>query len=971
MLMAVTLTNVNQPGLPQHYPPPLLPKPSKDNARLQKLLKKAAKKKVAPPTSQTPIPFRSSLSPVSEASPDLEHSDHSTPPKTPETPAYTGALQPPRFFVKPVIQHAPSPYPNQRPFSYSKLGRFSPQPFTTPGRALDPQISLHKHITAPVIQSQSTITPGQQQHTEAIDTRAGEVAPALSSAIPPYPKPPNSQPDAEDSTPSLVDPNVQPSVEAIPTINENINRLTSVSTATKTKTHLFEVPQIKVYTAKSSTYETTKPPLYEISGFKTTSYVTTRSKTPTFEIKRTTTPTYEASIANIPSNEGPRPKTPVYQVPRPKTPVYAPSYGTSPAAHEVTTVKTSAYQVSTASVPPYETSRPKTPSYSVSSTATPSTEALNLKPPKSEVPQNNTASYETSKILSHDASSLKTQNGLPAPNLPPFDMARPKSPSNAVSTPKTPVNDSPKTPSHEVPGSKTTSHEVQRPKTPLYELQRPKTPSYELQRPKTPSYDAPRPKPPYYGMAPASVPPYNGTRATTPYGISRPKTPTYDASRSKPHLNEPPRTKTPSYVFSQTTTSLHDVPQSEMPSQSELERPRTPSSGMARSTTTTIDSSTSQTSTYGLSATTTPCHEGPRPKTPSNDTSRPKTPSYEATTAKTPMYEGHRAKTPTHEVIGPKLPIYSVSRAKTPPYEFSRAKTPSNEVIEQEKTSIHESSRLKTPTFQTTGEKTPIPEVSSAGTFSEVNGLNKVLQLQSTFQEGDVLKDEEQKPKAESTDKKGTASEEKTTSSETELSSLNKNGQESNSFPKAESLLKVPQKPKGLKSKISGWSRLKKHMVVEPEEPKFPEPESEPKKENADDKEGKKEDKPPTSENSNQAGSQEVEKHKDSRATKMWDAVLFQMFSAKECIMQHINNTKSEPEKRVSEKEEKKNLPSFIYHLPLLLYKPRFDARKLKEAASRPLTKITSVFEMGLINRKQTDEEPKDFNRKAKGWDHK
>ncbi|MBN3324013.1 PRR33 protein, partial [Atractosteus spatula] len=863
MLMAVTLTNVNQPGLPQHYPPPLLPKPSKDNARLQKLLKKAAKKKVAPPTSQTPIPFRSSLSPVSEASPDLEHSDHSTPPKTPETPAYTGALQPPRFFVKPVIQHAPSPYPNQRPFSYSKLGRFSPQPFTTP--------------------------------------------------------------------------------------------------ATKTKTHLFEVPQIKVYTAKSSTYETAKPPLYEISGFKTTSYGTTRSKTPTFEIKRTTTPIYEASIANIPSNEGPRPKTPVYQVPRPKTPVYAPSYGTSPAAHEVTTVKTSVYQVSTASVPPYEASRPKTPSYSVSSTVTPCTEALNLKPPKSEVPQNNTASYETSKILSHDALSLKTQNGLPAPNLPPFDMARSKSPSNDVSTPKTLVNDSPKTPSHEVPGSKTTSHEVQRPKTP----------SYELQRPKTPSYDAPRSKPQYYGMTPASVAPYNGTRATTPYGISRPKTPTYEASRSKPHLNEPPRTKTPSYGFSQTTTSLHDVPQSEMPSQSELERPRAPSSEMARSTTTTIDSSTSQTWTYGLSATTTPCHEGPRPKTPSNDTSRPKTPSYEAPTAKTPMYEGHRAKTPTHEVVGPKLPIYSVSRAKTPTYEFSRAKTPSNEVIEQEKTSIDESSRLKTSTFQTTGEKPPIPEVSSAGTFSEVNGLNKVLQLQSTSQEGDVLKDEEQKPKAESTDKKGTASEEKTTSSETELSSLNKNGQESNSFPKAESLLKVPQKPKGLKSKISGWSRLKKHMVVEPEEPKFPEPESEPKKENADDKEGKKEDKPPTSENSNEAGSQEVEKHKDSRATKMWDAVLFQMFSAKECIMQHINNTKSEPEKRASEKEEKKNLPSFIYHLPLLLYKPRFDARKLKEAASRPLTKITSVFEMGLINRKQTDEEPKDFNRKAKGWDHK
>ncbi|KAK7916507.1 hypothetical protein WMY93_012268 [Mugilogobius chulae] len=105
-------------GLFTHpYPPPLLPKPGKDNIRLQKLLKRSAKKKAAAQASQSAAPFRSSLSPVNEASPDLEHSDHSsTPPKTPETPHSFYSHQPPRFLVKPVkpYQHVASPYPSVR-----------------------------------------------------------------------------------------------------------------------------------------------------------------------------------------------------------------------------------------------------------------------------------------------------------------------------------------------------------------------------------------------------------------------------------------------------------------------------------------------------------------------------------------------------------------------------------------------------------------------------------------------------------------------------------------------------------------------------------------------------------------------------------------------------------------------------------------------------------------------------------------
>uniref|UniRef100_A0A3Q4G2Y5 Uncharacterized protein n=1 Tax=Neolamprologus brichardi TaxID=32507 RepID=A0A3Q4G2Y5_NEOBR len=171
------------------------------------------------------------------------------------------------------------------------------------------------------------------------------------------------------------------------------------------------------------------------------------------------------------------------------------------------------------------------------------------------------------------------------------------------------------------------------------------------------------------------------------------------------------------------------------------------------------------------------------------------------------------------------------------------------------------------------------------------------------------------------------------------------------SLPAGESLLKAIVKPKGLKSKASGWSRLKTHMVVEQAEPKFPETVSEKVVTGQDQKETKtveeKAGDEPSTQNENQT--------KDTpKATQMWDAVLFQMFSSKENIMHQI--------------ELNKKIPSFAYRLPVLLFSPKFDAKKLKEAASRPVTKISTVFEMGLIGRKGKDEEPKDFNRTARGF---
>uniref|UniRef100_A0A8C3T1P4 Proline rich 33 n=1 Tax=Chelydra serpentina TaxID=8475 RepID=A0A8C3T1P4_CHESE len=164
-------------------------------------------------------------------------------------------------------------------------------------------------------------------------------------------------------------------------------------------------------------------------------------------------------------------------------------------------------------------------------------------------------------------------------------------------------------------------------------------------------------------------------------------------------------------------------------------------------------------------------------------------------------------------------------------------------------------------------------------------------------------------------------------------------------IPKTEPPPPSVEKARSLTTKLSGWSRLKKHLTVEPEGPQFPETTpAKPAQEEAGSK----------AEGSQGNASQDHRLIK-SRATKMWDAILYQMTAIK-------RRKQQEGEKGIRKEEG----VSFRCRLPLL-HRPRFDARKLKELASKPMAKITTMLESSLLSRK-IPEEPKNFNRTASGW---
>lgn len=151
------------PQGPLGPPPPLLPKPGKDNLRLQRLLRKAARRQTAGGGPAAPQgAFRTSLSPVSEASHDQE--------------TVVAAL--PRAPPGPVTHDAPAPL-QKSTVSFSFTARRSlAVHFRAPGPPPPPEASCSPRGGAPVSAPAAGGTHFSQVHMQlAPSPRAGSPEP--------------------------------------------------------------------------------------------------------------------------------------------------------------------------------------------------------------------------------------------------------------------------------------------------------------------------------------------------------------------------------------------------------------------------------------------------------------------------------------------------------------------------------------------------------------------------------------------------------------------------------------------------------------------------------------------------------------------------------------------------------------------------------------------------------------------------
>uniref|UniRef100_A0A8D1JSD0 Proline rich 33 n=1 Tax=Sus scrofa TaxID=9823 RepID=A0A8D1JSD0_PIG len=137
---------------------------------------------------------------------------------------------------------------------------------------------------------------------------------------------------------------------------------------------------------------------------------------------------------------------------------------------------------------------------------------------------------------------------------------------------------------------------------------------------------------------------------------------------------------------------------------------------------------------------------------------------------------------------------------------------------------------------------------------------------------------------------------------------------------------------------LSGWTRLKKQLLEEAKEPSFLGPEQSPP--------GPPHQSPGPAEQGVMAPPRPAPRPPASRASRMWDAVLYRMSVAES------RGAQAGPRDGAS-------TPGGLGRLPFLC-RPRFNARKLQEAASRPPPVIHPILDLSP--------QPKNFNRTAAGW---
>ncbi|KAK5901601.1 hypothetical protein CesoFtcFv8_006951 [Champsocephalus esox] len=988
--MAVAYGAVTDPGLLyQQYPPPLLPKPGKDNVRLQKLLKRSAKKKTSAQTSQPATLFRSNLSPVNEASPDLEHSDHSTPPKTPETPfSLFSVQQPPRFAARPLYRHVASPYPHRA--GYGRPGRFSPQTVAPPLYSYPQNTTTVSSYSASTNVSEVSTATWQvvEPAVPTISLLPASFTPEATVPAADVRKPAFStfadnnaglRPLATGGTRQARSPTpyqamggqalIRPLTVLIPMGKCRSPRPTFKATdRSRSPKPMFDVPKIRMYTANTSYYESTRTtPVYDTAALTAIGSTAPQSKapaetmqdlTPVSEVRRGTTPTA------LPPLPGPDPqrKTPTSEMKRGTTPTTEMNTVITPTVEILRATPTSEIRVKT------PTGRPRTPAYNKNRAATPVFEVsrpnpllfavspITVQPERSRTPKTLSAmsslsTSQSEKISLSVSQSEKISEPKPAEMIPngdihlvmapvvkpiqqSIDMTQPEPDLSREAAPA--GSQRPKPPKTEPKTPAVTSYSNQRPKTPTYEASRLMTTSPGFKRPRTPTY----------GISPS------------PVGFQRPKTPTQTAKKSKSGYRGLTPAEYAAHGGIKTYSPAFGISDSKTQAEEEVKAP----------TEAPVE------------------YKAPIQETPVKEQAMP-----EVSKAKETPKEVEKPQVRDVKVaVTPSIPIIIVSQASDTVVTTIAQETSmvsSRVAAKQEKTVIQEPPKSKPPTPQGKTPQKPVQEVAKPKTNPpEVQPVPKGDDQDPLKAVRKLLgKDKVQKPVPETeADKKesvaerkakdggqkpstATGSEEKGKDKKEEPAAVNSAPEKRESVGSlpAEALLKVMQKPKGVKSKLSGWSRLKKHMVVEQEEPTFPE--VGPKKEAAgtDQKEVIKAEEKAVDKPENQ---DENETKDAPVAAKMWNACLFQMFSTKENIMHQIELNKSDDKKTQEGTDDEKEVPSFAQRLPLLLFSPKFDAKRLKEAASRPTTKISTVFEMGLIGRKGQEEEPKDFNRTARGF---
>lgn len=915
-LMALAYGAVTQLGLfSQQYPPPLLPKPGKDNVRLQKLLKRTAKKKACAQGSQSASHFRSSLSPVDEASPDLEHSDHSTPPKTPETPfRFYGPQQPPRISVRPLYRHVASPYPQRA--AYDRTRRVSPQIGAMVSRSEDvstdpgPQLDTSRSSTPEL---SGTKLPGVAIRKAGVDVHVA----SLTATADPHAEPRQARLIQAAVAPAAWTRRAPPAEATaltcplrllIPLIKPKSPRPTFKATEpSRSPKPMFDVPQIRMYTASTSFYESTKvPPVYDSAGLTA---IGTETPLPTpATAKQEWTPSLGrapqkmASLERKSQTQTEKSPADVDGIPPPSE-TKAKCSGSEIYVFRPERAKTPAKVMSRALTPVFEISRANPLLFAVSPVTVEAKWARtspNLPQTVAELRSNEAEpNGNINSDMTQAAAPIHESLPKPKPDLTEAEEPPPPAASQKFSTSQTPTPE-PKT-------LQATSHGGQRPKTPTSEATRLMTTSPGYKRPKTPTSGA-------------------SSAGGSPVAFQRPKTPTEGAQKSKfGYRGLTPaeyaahggiKTYFPAFGFSTSQVQVED-----------------------EVTSTAEEPKESQTAVE---------------ETVKEERSRGKT-----STAKELLRD--KVHVNNDSVAAKQLvPIIMISHetSETSSKDVRAAST-------QEASLVSEASKPPAQNEEAPIQVETLPPKVSAHIQAFAAKSNKQDPLK-------VLQKAESQPVGRSQEQKSDPVLEKTPREELQTSvdpavSENSGREGKNAAllrkPPAEekSMKEAPPKITGLQRskglKVSGWSRLKKHMVVEQEEPKFPESHTEaPQLAQT------------SGSSSSSADAPQAQTPAVVKATKMWDAVLFQMFATEENIMHQIELNQSENQPKQEEPEEKKEIPSFVYKLPVLLFSPKFDAKKLKEAASRPVTKISTVFEMGLIGRKGRDEEPKDFNRTARGF---